>query len=219
MSGQQQCPLCRAKSHGGAQSVFYRDKRRDYWRCHHCHLVFVPPIFYLSKARERAEYDLHDNQVDDAGYRRFLSRVHAPLVRRLSAGARGLDFGCGPGPALAAMLQEHGLVAALYDIFYAPDTSVFNRQYDFITATEVVEHLHNPAAVLNRLWQCITVGGVLAIMTKLARDAEAFARWHYKNDPTHVCFFSRQTFVYLAAELNAELEFIADDVIFLTRRV
>jgi 2-polyprenyl-3-methyl-5-hydroxy-6-metoxy-1,4-benzoquinol methylase len=181
--------------------------------------VFVPPAFYVSRAQERAEYDLHDNRVDDPGYRRFLSRLHAPLVRRLPTGAHGLDFGCGPGPALAAMLQEDGLPVALYDIFYAPDTSVFSRQYDFITATEVVEHLHDPAAELNRLWQCLADGGVLAIMTKLARDAEAFARWHYKNDPTHVCFFSRQTFVYLAAELKAELEFVADDVIFLTRRV
>lgn len=218
MSQLLRCLLCHTDCPSDEASWFYCDRRRFYLRCHRCYLIFVPSRFYLSPAREKSEYDLHDNQVDDPGYRRFLNRLYAPLVARLSPVARGLDFGCGPGPALAAMLREGGFTVALYDIFYAPDRSVLATKYDFITATEVVEHLHNPYGELQALWGCLEKNGVLAIMTKLALDATAFAGWHYKNDPTHICFFSRQTFEFLADTLNARIEFMADDVVFLTKR-
>ena len=43
------------------------------------------------------------------------------------------------------MFEEMGHTVALYDYFYANDPFVLHHLYDFITATEVVEHLHNPA--------------------------------------------------------------------------
>lgn len=217
MSQLQPCPLCRTHCPNDKSSWFYHDSRRVYLRCHCCHLIFVPPNFYLSEAQEKAEYDKHDNQPNDQGYRRFLGRLYEPLMARLAQGDKGLDFGCGPGPTLSVMLQEAGFSVALYDVFYAPDKSVLNDNYNFITATEVVEHLHDPYTQLQQLWSCLTDVGVLAVMTKLALDVDAFSRWHYKNDPTHVCFFSRKTFEFLAEKLNAQLEFMADDVVFLTK--
>jgi len=207
------CPLC-----GGAQStLFQRDRRREYRRCERCALVFVAPEYHLTSAQEKAEYDLHRNEVDDPGYRRFLSRLAQPLLQRLPVAARGLDFGCGPGPALAAMLEEAGHSVALYDLFYQPDATVLAHRYQFITATEVVEHLRQPGRELQRLWELLEPGGVLGIMTKLVRDREAFASWHYKNDPTHVCFFSERTWQWWAARQGAQLERIGADVILLQR--
>ena len=49
-------------------------------------------------------------------------------------------------------------------------------------------------------------------MTKLVIDAEAFSRWHYKNDQTHISFFSRETLQWLATHYQAELNFFANDV-------
>ena len=105
----------------------------------------------------------------------------------------------------------------LYDVFYAPDDAVFNEQYDFICATEVVEHLHQPGLELERLWRLLGAGGYLAVMTKLVIGAQEFASWHYKNDPTHVCFFSRETWQWWARENNARLEFSGADVCLLTK--
>ena len=207
------CPLCASDE----VREFHRDLRRNYLRCDRCDLVFVPPEFHLGAEQERAEYDLHRNEVDDPGYRKFLGRLAGPLAARLSAGARGLDFGCGPGPALAVMLAERGFSVALYDIFYHPNETVFQRHYDFICATEVVEHLSEPGAVLERLWQMLGPGAYLGVMTKLVRDREAFARWHYKNDPTHVCFFSEQTWHWWAGEHDALLERFGADVVLLRR--
>lgn len=105
----------------------------------------------------------------------------------------------------------------IYDPFYAPDESVLEAQYDFVTATEVVEHFRKPANEFGRLWSLVKPGGVLGLMTKLALDRDAFSHWHYKNDPTHVAFYSRKTFQWLAQQFNAELSFIGDDVIVFQR--
>lgn len=213
MSGDLHCPLCARDR----VAWFSRDRRREYLRCTDCGLVFVAPGYHLDREAEKAEYDLHRNDVDDPGYRAFLSRLAGPLLERIPAAARGLDFGCGPGPALAAMLEEAGHKIALYDIFYQPDSAVLQRRYQFVTASEVVEHLHHPGAVLDQLWELLEAGGYLGVMTKLVRDAEAFARWHYKNDPTHVCFFSEQSWQWWAQAHDAGLERIGADVILLRK--
>jgi 2-polyprenyl-3-methyl-5-hydroxy-6-metoxy-1,4-benzoquinol methylase len=181
--------------------------------------VFVPPQWHLTRDAEKAEYDLHQNDVGDPGYRAFLSRLMQPLVERLSPGARGLDFGCGPGPALAELLREAGHEVALYDSFFAADEAVLDVRYDFICATEVVEHLHRPGQQMERLWSLLRPGGWMGIMTKLVRDRAAFDRWHYKNDPTHVCFFSEDTWCWWARQHGARLEIIGADVILLHRGV
>lgn len=198
-------------------SPYHRDKRRPYLLCDDCGLVFVPAPWLPDRETERAEYDLHQNEVDDPGYRSFLSRLARPLSSRLPPGAHGLDFGCGPGPALAKMLGETGFEMTLYDSFFLPDESVFDALYDFVSATEVVEHLHRPGWELDRLWSLLGPGGWLGIMTKLVRDREAFASWHYKNDPTHVCFFSEGTWRWWAARRGAAVEFIGADVILLQK--
>jgi len=208
------CPLC-----GGARlTLFGRDRRRSYWRCRTCELVSVPPDQRPEPMAERAEYDRHENHPDDPGYRRFLGRLFEPLAIRCPAPARGLDFGCGPGPALAAMARERGYDMALYDPLYADEAAALVGEYDFITATEVVEHLHDPGRTLECLLQRLRPGGWLGIMTQLVISAERFAAWRYKDDPTHVVFFSPPTLEWFARRHGLGLEPVARDA-FLFRRL
>jgi hypothetical protein len=206
------CPLCGAESND-----FHRDRRRRYERCPECRLVFVPPEFHVSPADERAAYELHENSPDDPGYRRFLSRTANAVIARTPRGASGLDFGSGPGPTLSVMLTEIGYTVATYDPFFAPDESPLGRTYDFVTATEVVEHLRRPRETIATMWRCVRTNGLLAIMTKMVIDHDAFSRWHYKNDETHVCFFSVETFEWLGTKLDAQPEFIGTDVVVFER--
>jgi SAM-dependent methyltransferase len=203
------CPLCT----GARIDEFSRDKRRTFLQCGACGLVFVLPSQFLSKENEKHRYDLHQNSPEDAGYREHLKRLLIPLLSCLSPGSRGLDFGSGPSPTLSLLFEEAGYTMTIFDYFYEPDRAPLEKQYDFITATEVVEHLHNPGKELERLWACLKQGGRLGIMTKPVVDRDAFSRWHYKNDLTHVCFFSRKTFNRLAEQWKAEVTFVHDDVV------
>jgi hypothetical protein len=203
------CPLCFS-----ADTLFFsEDKLRDYLRCSHCQLVFVPKQFHLNAEDERAQYDHHENNPNDSGYRKFLSRLADPLLERLTANSEGLDFGCGPGPCLSVMLEEQGHSVDLYDLYYADNRTVFDREYDFITATEVIEHLSQPMSELQRLWNLLKPDGYLGLMTKLVADAEKFANWHYKTDPTHISFFSAETFEYLGEQWGSAPVIIGADVI------
>jgi SAM-dependent methyltransferase len=207
------CPLCTTRE----PEAFFEDSQRAYLRCPTCQLVFVPAHQRLDPPAEKSEYDQHQNDPNDEGYRRFLGRLFEPLQRRLTPGQRGLDFGCGPGPTLSLMFRESGFDCQDYDPIYFPKASVFEQRFDFITATEVVEHLFFPNQEFERLWQLLVPGGTLGLMTKLVVDRQAFSKWHYKNDPTHVCFFSRPTLRWLAQKLGAEMEILGADVILLKK--
>jgi 2-polyprenyl-3-methyl-5-hydroxy-6-metoxy-1,4-benzoquinol methylase len=207
------CPLC---SHADT-ALYHEDVQRPYHQCSRCQLVFVPPSHRLSPADEKSQYDLHENDPDDPAYRRFLSRLFAPVCERIAPPARGLDFGCGPGPTLSLMFAEAGYEMAIYDPFYAPDSDALQGTYHFVTATEVAEHLHRPGEVFRQLLRLIRPGGWLGLMTKLVTDAESFADWHYKRDPTHVCFFSRATFDWWANQAGCEVDFIGRDVVLLRK--
>ncbi len=205
----QTCPLCQTED----GEAYFEDSRRRYFQCRTCSLVFVPPVYYLSGEAEKRRYDQHQNSPDDARYRQFLDRLFMPLQTQLRPGSRGLDFGSGPGPTLSKMFQEAGHSMAIYDPYYARNESVWEQQFDFITASEVVEHLHQPRTELDRLWARLTPSGTLGIMTMLVPAPEGFATWHYKNDMTHVSFFSRNTFGWLGDRWGSKPKFFDNNVV------
>lgn len=208
------CSLCR----GIQIAPYHRDKTRSYYRCGTCELIFVPERYHLSAAMEKNRYDLHTNHPEDPGYRRFLRRLFVPLNAVIAPGSHGLDFGSGPGPTLSVMFEEAGHRMAIYDPFYADNPEVFDRTYDFITATEVVEHLRAPGKELPRLFDRLKPGGYMGIMTRQVENRAAFATWRYIDDDTHIAFFSRPAFEWLAAQLTAQLSFIEKDVVLLRRK-
>ena len=186
---------------------------RTYYCCTRCGLVFVPDAFLLDPEEERVIYDLHQNLPDDPGYRRFLARLCDPVCARIPAGACGLDFGSGPEPVLAMMFGERGHPMQVYDPYYAPGQGGLGQGYSFITCSEVIEHIYAAAATLDMVWAALAPGGLLGIMTSLLPDAALFPTWRYKDDPTHVRFYSRHTFEFLAHKWGADVEFVDPNVI------
>ena len=209
------CPLCGACD----LALFFQADKQQYYQCPQCALIVMDPDGYLSKEQEKREYDLHQNSPDDQRYRKFLSRLALPLLDLLEPSRRrGLDYGCGPGPTLSAMLEEAGCRMSLFDPFYFPSTSVFAGVYDFITCTEVFEHFKNPAKELELVLSLLEPKGCLAVMTKLSTGRADFSRWHYRFDATHVSFFSRGTFRFIADRYHLDCEIMGNDVIFLRKR-
>lgn len=207
------CTVCRAT---GAQP-FRSVDGRGYWRCETCAARFLDPRQLPSRDAEYAHYLHHENHPDDPGYRRFLSKLAVPLLARLPSALRGLDYGCGPGPALAAMLGEAGHEVALYDPFFQPDPKPLEETYDFVTCTETAEHFHRPAEEFARLMSLVRPGGWLAIMTSFQTDDARFQDWHYRRDPTHVVFYREETLRHLAAARGWHCEVPVKDVALMQR--
>lgn len=212
MSSSPACPLC---AHSRSYPLPVAGKR--YHRCLGCELVWLDAADHLDAGAEKAVYDDHDNRVEDPGYRRFLLRAFGEVLSRMPPPASGLDFGCGPGPALIAMGREAGYQMAGYDKFYADEPELLNRRYDFITSTEVVEHLADPGAVLDGLWACLHSGGLLVLQTQRVLGDERFMAWRYRQDPTHITFFAEASFRALAARWRAGVEFPHQDVVVFTK--
>jgi hypothetical protein len=208
------CPLCQHPD----CLVFCQDKHRQYWRCPVCQLIYADPSALLAAEAEIKIYQQHQNDPADARYRAFLNKLAAPLQQKLAHNSlQGLDFGCGPGPTLSLMLSEIGHQMAIYDPYFANKPEVLATHYDFICATEVIEHFYQPAQEWQLWLNLLKPGGWLGLMTKLTDNVAEFSQWHYKNDPTHVSFFSRHTFAYLAERDGFSLEIIGPDVILMQR--
>jgi SAM-dependent methyltransferase len=208
------CPLCCSVN----VRDFFQDKHRSYYQCNVCGLVFVPSSQFVSAEDEKKRYDLHQNSPENLGYCAFLNRLVVPLQHCLAPKSIGLDFGSGPSPTLSLMFEQAGHSMTLFDYFYKRDPAALEKQYDFITATEVLEHLHDPKKELERLWGCLKQGGHLGIMTQSAVHQDAFSAWHYKNDLTHICFFSRSTFTWLAHQWDAEMTFPDEGVVIFRKK-
>ena len=164
----------------------------NYLRCCQCQATLVSAAQLPSHQTQLQKYQQHENDPLDARYREFLNRLAAPLLAELPAHQVGLDFGCGPGPALADMLTQAGHSMRLYDPFFFPDATVLDQQFDFVTCTEVAEHFHQPHAEVTRMVALLKPGGLLALMTNFQNDDSRFADWHYRRDPTHVTFYKQE---------------------------
>lgn len=209
---------CRVCERAGAEHFISADGA-DYFRCPACFATFIDASRLLKPEEEKARYAYHKNDPSDRGYREFLSKLSDPLIKRLGSSKEGLDFGCGTGPALAQMLEDAGHKMALYDPFFYPDTALLEKQYDFITCTEVFEHFHFPEQELNLLDGLLKPGGMLAVMTCFQTDDARFKDWHYRRDPTHVVFYKEETLRYIAQSFLWDIEIPVKDVAFFRKRL
>ena len=172
-----------------------------YLKCSECELLFVRSDYHVSVQKERERYEHHHNDPKDAGYRKFLARVIEPLCKELNelpGPHLGLDWGAGPGPTVPLMLGERGISVDTYDPFFGPFHPAASS-YTFIVATEVFEHFRVPAIEIPKVLSYLAEGGLLAVMTQPPPESsECLAQWFYLRDPTHVSFFTQNSFEWVA---------------------
>ena len=90
------CRLCGAPAH------FYDNARgRTFLQCTVCHCLQVVSSQLPDAAHEKALYLTHENDVNDPRYQAFVSPVTNAILAAQTVNQNGLDFGAGPGPALA----------------------------------------------------------------------------------------------------------------------
>ncbi len=195
-----ECPLCFNKD---SFTEIKGPDERTYQKCPTCHLIFTEDRFRLSKKTEKARYETHNNGIHNEGYVKFLNQAIEPALPLLNQSMQGLDYGCGPMPTLSVILEQKGFACNDYDPFFFPDLAV--KTYDYIFATESFEHFSYPAKEIQRIKHLLKSGGLLVVMTETWKTPEAFAKWYYAKDFTHVCFFHDLTFEFIAKDFGFEL--------------
>ncbi len=199
------CPWC-----GGASDRFVAGAGRDFYLCPLCRFIFVPRSQHVPPEEEKARYLEHENHAGNAGYVRMFEEKLDLLAARGRSGGTALDFGCGYEPVLKTLLEKRGYEVSVYDRFFFPRWEA-GRRYDLVISTETFEHLKCPAMEVDRILEVLNPGGWLAIMTRWypetsgEPDARAFAQWYYQRDPTHIGFFGRGPFHWLAKTRGLEI--------------
>lgn len=187
--------ICRLCSH--EMVYFATTRKRDYYRCPHCDSIQLKESHILPFNHERAVYDTHNNDIHDQGYQNFVSPITNYILNNINPNMQGLDFGAGPGPVIYTLLNKENYHINLYDPHYHPNNHVLNQQYDYIFACEVIEHFNQPRQTFDLLEELIKENGCWIFMTNVYDDSIDFHQWHYKNDETHVIFYTKKTLEYL----------------------
>jgi len=66
----------------------------------------------------------------------------------------------------------------------------------------VMEHFYQPNKEFSLLKSLLKKGGRLYCMTDIYHAGIDFQHWSYKNDPSHVFFYHRDSLAYINAEFN-----------------
>jgi SAM-dependent methyltransferase len=130
-----------------------------------------------------------------------------------------LDFGCGDG-GLVRFLRDGGIKAFgvdrvpvdndMKEYVYTDLDRLPDMKFDLITAVEVMEHLHDPVGILEKLAPLLAEDGFIYLTTMLTNRAmpgiRFFPYWIYQADATHVGFFHEKTFDIIAEKLGLDLQ-------------
>ena len=198
-----QCIICQSPT-----SVL-RDEQfqMDYFQCGFCQCIFCRETEILPPELEKKEYLRHNNSLACGGYvEMFNDFIDNRILPFHPAIQTALDFGSGPEPVLAALLERRGFNVDIYDVFFAPDKIFQSKRYDLITATEVFEHLAHPLETLKLLSRHLNRQGIIVVMTLFhPLDDDIFSDWWYRRYPTHITFFTPRTFERMAGMAGLEV--------------
>ncbi|HKL47582.1 MAG TPA: methyltransferase domain-containing protein [Candidatus Izemoplasmatales bacterium] len=186
------CRLCQNE-----MSYFATTRKRHYYRCPLCDSIQMDQAFILSLNDEKERYDNHNNDIHDIAYQQFVSPITHYVTHRFNKENLGLDFGAGPGPVISKLLEEQNYDIVKYDPHYHPNAFLLDRVYDYIIACEVIEHFNEPQQTFNLLNKMTNIQTEWIFMTVLYDDTIDFTHWYYKNDETHVIFYTEKTIHYL----------------------
>ncbi|KFZ36297.1 methyltransferase [Shewanella mangrovi] len=207
------CPLCRQIT----TQPHYQDKKRSFFLCDNCGLVSADSHSFLLPTIEQQRY----GRAKKAGKQRQLEDFIESLIQQLrdlgQTELNGLNFGRVLSEHALTKVKTAGYHMQQFDPFFAPNHQVLQQQYDVICSYRVFEHFREPAKEWRLISSLLKPQGWLAISTPLLRSPAAFAKWHLKNNPTHVSFYQPRTFTYLAQISGFELLFADGDFVLMQK--
>ncbi|MEM5471278.1 class I SAM-dependent methyltransferase [Hoeflea sp. AS60] len=224
---------CRACGHDHSKPVVSIDrrlKRLPTSMCGHCGLLYTNPMptdvelatyyqdyyrfDYQAATTEPKERHLRKRRLEAANRSTQLEGLLAP-------GARTLDFGCGSGEFVGAMLEKgydsHGFepgetygnfASSLYGerITVAGWQDVkFQAPFDLVTCFHVVEHLRDPVAAMQQMAEWTVPGGLVYVEVPdlgTSQPNKGFGALHF----AHLTGFNQHNLVVAAARAGLKPE-------------
>jgi len=210
------CPLCGS----GNAAPLFRKRGVDYWRCGRCSFRFATPDVNPNLSRSLSGYEeaylqyLADDPGDAVNFQSLCSWMEGFATLESK---RVLDVGAGSGK-LVRFIRGRGVDAsgvepsrALFDRFLKDDPAFAcstlddlespGRQFDIITAFDVIEHVADPVGFLRGIEKRLAAGGVCFVSTPDVESlvARAFGlRWHFYY-PYHLSYLGPRTIAKAAA--------------------
>jgi hypothetical protein len=192
------CPLCDAT--GCAR--FFEDRRRSYYWCESCGLLFVPKAGHIAFEDEKKRYELHDNNIGNSGYVQFLEETVTVIEGLPMVDKRIIDFGSGKNRVLGELFRERGLFIDSFDPLYDIGKEFLNRKYTVLVLCEVIEHFRDLKHEARVIREMVDTNGVILLRTNICPPLENFSAWWYKEDMTHINFFTRKSIERFASEVG-----------------
>ncbi len=185
----------------------------SYYFCSDCEFIFKTRELVLDETAEKKRYMQHNNSIEDERYLDYFKKFLDEIVPHIN-GTIGLDYGSGCANALEYVAnRDYGLAMDSYDKYFSSKETL-QPKYDFITCTEVIEHIENPIEFIKEIDAYLSVGGTIAFMTNLHNNNTTdFFNWWYISDPTHISFYTLKTFEYLASKLGYEVTYAVKNII------
>lgn len=207
------CKLCKMNQ----VEKFCENSVREFYRCSDCELVFVPQKYHLSTFEEKARYDLHDNNADNAGYVNYLNTIVNVATGVVSRDKKIIDFGSGKNAVLTGLLKKKGYDCTAYDPLFDHNVNQKKNLYDVLIACEVVEHLRDLRDELFMIRELVKDRSEIIIRTQLYPQPEGFLKWWYIQDLTHINFFSLKSMDVTCQILNCQFEETDEKDIFILK--
>lgn len=222
------CPVC------GSGSVIMDRELAGYriWECRSCRLAFVCPT---PSARELSDWyaaffssaaattgDGPERYVSTEARNQELARKHCSFVLSRTRPRRVLDVGCAHGHFLACM---RGAGCAAQGIELDPEAAAVAKGrggitihvgqaeellprlagFDLVTLWANIEHVRDPAAVLQGAHGAINPGGMLALSTGMhgglvEKVMRGYSMWY--DPPQHLWYFSPKSLKLLLASVG-----------------
>lgn len=191
-------------------AFFQSDVGEIYFQCPSCFFIHKDKKSFLKPDEENSRYEDHENDVNDPRYINFLK----PLIDQMeiALGTKiqsrvGLDFGCGKAAPLEHVFAQKGYAMEKFDPHFFPEIPL--QKFDFILASEVVEHFKDPKKDFSFMDSLLKKGGLLGLMSSWWTPQIDFKSWYYRRDPTHVSFYSDKTLAQIAMLFNYEIKFLS----------
>lgn len=221
------CYLCKNKNIKRVHKGTRDNSDIDVMRCPNCSLVFLSHMdhitneLYEDNGQAKSTADIEINAYNFDTTKRLQDYAGALAAKTV------LDYGCGRG-AFATKLKNDGITRDIYtlepNLAYKPFLAKhFNHldqlsdakdnTFDYITLFHVLEHIPDPAEILNSFYNKLKKGGKIILEVPHSEDAlltlygsAAFSDFTYWS--LHLYLFNRRTLELLASMTPYKISYI-----------